>query len=368
MRSRRITKKESILGGIALFLLVLLFLYAFGGRPSVRGLLQNGSYGTKVELDTSFVYASQKYTGGVAVFGKEGVQGISNSGRVDWKIDFPVTDPILSCSGRYILAAARGGNAVKLITGGRVVQSMETDGAILTASVNKKGAFTLVTEERGYKGKLQVFSRKGETLYTWHSAEQNILAAAVCEDNKRVAVSLVNMSDMQRVSVVYQFDMREASPRVLDVGNENLVSALVYNGKELACIGDEALYYFKADGKEGFCLSYGGRELQKYSFHPGNILALGFWGGQADASTTVELYDTNGNLKGSCPTEGALSGMDTFGSYTLASTQNALYVIDRNGKIVTKAEVEHGISRVFLSGSRNRMFILYGAWAGMYIV
>ncbi len=362
-------RKPLYIAVFALLLVALLLWYFIGGRPSVTGLFRDGAYGAQIELDTSFGYATRKYNGGVAVFGKEGIVGIANSGRQAWEIDFPVTNPILSCSGRYVLAAERGGKKLILAAGGNVRQEMETDETILYASVNSKGAFAVVTEERGYKGRVKVYDVRGKELYAWHSADQNILSAAVSEDNRKLAVSVVNMTDLSRLCTVLQFDLQETSPRILDVGNENLVANIVYNGSELLAVGDEALYYFKKDGTEKFRLDYGGRELQKYSFYPGGVLCMGFWGGAGGSAAAVEFYDLNGNCKGSCAVSGTISGMDTFGRYAVVATQDGLMVIGQNGKVKARQE-ETGIGaeKIFLCGSRNRVFLLSGISAGMYIL
>ncbi len=361
-------KKPFYILGAMLVILALLFWYFLGGRPAVMGLFQNGTYGTQIELDTSFSYATQKYNGGVAVFGKDGIVGISNAGRKSWKIDFSVTDPILSCSGRYVLAAERGGYKLILSSGGNIKQEMTMDEKIISASVNRKGTFAVVTEERGYKGRVKVFSANGKELYAWHSAEQNILSAVVSEDSRNLAVSVVNMSDLSRVCSVYRFDMKETSPRILDVGNENLSANLIFSGNELIAIGDEALYCFKSNGEQKFKIDYAGRELQKYSFYPGGILTLGFWGGQEDSSSAVEFYDLNGNLKGTCPVSGAISAMDTFGRYAAITTRDGLLVIGQNGKVKAEETAAFGTQKVFLCGSRSRVFLLSGTNAGMYVL
>ncbi len=362
-------RKPLYIAVFVLLLAALLLWYFLGGRPSVAGLFRNGAYGAQIELDTSFGYAAQKYNGGVAVFGKESIVGIANSGRKAWEIDFPATNPILSCGGRYILAAERGGNKLILTAGGKVRQEMETDEEILFASVNSKGAFAVVTKERGYKAGVKVYDGKGRELYAWHSAEQNILSAAVSEDNKKLAVSVVNMTDLSRLCSVLQFDLQETSPRILDVGNENLVADVIYNGSELMAVGDETLYYFKKDGTEKFHLNYGGRELQKYSFYPGGVLCMGFWGGQEGSAAAVEFYDLNGNRKGSCAVSGTISGMDTFGRYAVVTTQEGLLVIGQNGKVKAhQSETGIGAERIFLCGSRSRVFLLSGISAGMYVI
>ncbi|MBE7025573.1 MAG: hypothetical protein E7408_05910 [Ruminococcaceae bacterium] len=355
---------------IGVFVVLLAFLfgwYLLDGRPVVLGIFQNGAYGTQLELDTSFEYIAQKYNGGVAVFGKEGLTGITNGGRIGWKIDFAVTDPILSCNGRYVLAAERGGKRLVLSVGGKVQQDMEMDSKIISATVNSKGVFAVVTEERGYKGRVKVYNAKGKELYAWHSAEQNILGIALSEDSKQMAISVVNMTDLSRLCTVMQFNLDETTPRTLTVGDENLVANLIYNGKDLLAVGDEALYYFKNNGTEKFRLDYAGRELQKFSFYSGGVLCTAFNNGGDGVASQVEFYDTTGKLKGSCAVNGEISDLDTFGKYAVVTGRQGLMVIGHNGKIKAERYDGIGAEKVFLCGSRNRVFLLGSLNAGMYI-
>ncbi len=363
----KLTKRGVFYVSVFLLFAILLTWYLLGGKPHIYGLFRDGAYGTAAELDSSFTYAMQKYNGGVALFGKDGVLGISNSGQKAWEVDFPCTDPLLSASGRYILAAERGGQSVKLIRGRKVIYDMKTDGEIITVSVNKKGTFAVVTKERGYKGRLQVFSPRGKELYAWHSAEQNILAAAVSEDNKKIAVSVVNMQEPGRLSAVYQFDMKETAPRILDVGSENAVSNLLYNGTLLLALGDEGLYGYDAKGTQKFKIDYEGRELQKFSFYSGGILALGLGGG-AESGSLLKFYDMRGTEKGACPIDGEIFGLDTFGRYAAVSTRDGVLVARQNGDIVDKKEMGAGAQNAFLCGSRNRVFLRIGTSARMHIL
>lgn len=354
---------------ITVFVVLLALLsgwYLLDGRPAVMGVFRSGWYGTRLELDTTFEYIAEKYNGGVAVFGKEGITGITNSGRVGWKIPFPVSDPILSCNGRYVLAAERGGRRLVLSTGGKVRQDLEMDAKIISATVNSKGVFAVVTEERGYKGRVKVMNAKGKELFTWHSAEQNILSVSLAEDSKQMAVSVVNMTDLSRLCTVMQFNLNETSPRVLSVGDENLVANLVYNGKDLLAIGDEALYYFNRSGTEKFRVEYAGRQLQKYSFYSGGVLCTVFNNGEG-GTQAVEFYDMNGKKKGSAALNDEITNLDTFGKYAVVSGRNGLTVISHSGRIKARCYDGVGVEKVFLCGSRNRIFLLGNLEAGMYI-
>lgn len=95
---------------------------------------------------------------------------------------------------------------------------------------------------------------------------------------------------------------------------------------------------------------------------------MAFWGGREGGASAVEFYDTNGNIKGSCPVSGAISAMDTFGNYAVVSTQGGTLVIGRNGKMRGEAETLVSAKTVFLCGSRNRLFHLSGTNAAMYIL
>lgn len=361
-------KKPLYIATVILLLAALLFLYFFGGKPSILGFFRTGAIGTAAELDTSFSYVARKYSGGVAVFGKDGLYGMTNTGRRAWEIDFPVTNPLLSANGRYILAAEDGGNKAILCVGGKVKREFHSDEKIYAVSVNGRGTSVLVTEERGYKGRVKVYSANGKELFTWHSAGQNILAAVMSDDSNRLAVSVVNMQEVSKLCAVLEFDIKETTPRTLSVGDENLVANLLYNKNDLVCIGDEALYYFKKNGDQKFRLEYAGRTLQRYSFYSGGILTMAFWGGREGGASAVEFYDTNGTLKGSCPVSGAISSMDTFGNYALVTTPGGTLVVGRNGKVKDHMESLVSGKTVFLCGSRNRVFCLSGTSAQMYIL
>ncbi|MDD6309188.1 MAG: DUF5711 family protein [Clostridia bacterium] len=359
--------KRLIGAAVLVFLAVVAAaLYFAGGRPVITALFRDGAFGARIEMDTSFGYTAKKYDGGVLVLGKEGLCAVTNAGRKAWQISFPVTRPILDTGDRYAIAADRGSKTAILVASGRVKERIETDESIQTASVNRQGTFALVTEERGYKGRVKVYNNAGKEIYTWHSAAQDILSAAVSEDSKLLAVSVVNTEDLSKLCTVLLFRLDAKEPTVCDVGDENLVANLIFNGRELLAVGDESLYYFKGDGQQKFMLDYKGCDLQAYSFNKGGVLSLGFAGGAE--GNRAEFYDTNGKKKGSCAVKGVIEDMDTFGRYTAINTAEGLLVVDSAGRVKTERDMEIAAQQIFLCGSRNRMFIISGVSAGMYIL
>lgn len=367
MRNKRMRKLVAISLTAVLFITALL-LYFGGGKPVITAIFRDGAYGTRIEMDTSFGYSIRKYDGGVAVLGKEGLSTITNSGRDAYKIEFPVTKPILSANGSFILAADHGGTTVLLTHRGKERHRMETEQKILTASVNPRGAFAVVTEERGYKGCVRVYNASGKELFSWHSASQNILSAVVSEDSKKLAVALVNTEDLSKLCTVFLFDLDDVTPKVCDVGDENLVVGMAFCGSELLVFGDEVLYGFRKDGAPKFTVDYEGRELSGYSYYSGGIVALGLSGGNEAGKNAVETYDTNGRKKGSFHVESSIQWVDTYGKYVAVNTTDGLFVTDGAGRIKTQNKLDIAPQAVFLCGSRNRVFITSGVRAGMYIL
>ncbi len=361
-------KKIIYMCAVIVCVLSLLLWFFLDGRPAILGLFKSGTYGNKLELDSTMTYAVQKYNGGVAVFGKDRVCGISNSGKMAWNFDFSATEPILSTAGKYILAAERGGNRLLLISGGKIKYEHNTENEILTASVNKKGTFSVVTKERGYKGCVKVYDIKGKELYAWHSASQNILSSAISEDGKKLSVAVVNTEDISRMCTILEFDMKQTVPKKLEVGDENLVANILYNKNLLLAIGDETLLCFDADGKQKFSMDYKGKTLIKYSIYSGGVLALAFRSEENGNNSVIEFYDMNGKQKGSCVINGRVTSMDTFGKYAAVTTPSSVYVISQKGKIRAERTVESMVQRVFLCGSRNRMFFVTGTYASMYVL
>ncbi len=367
MKNKRMRQLISI-GSAAVLLLLVVILYFGGGKPVLTSVFRDGAYGTRIEMDTTFGYSIRKYDGGVAVLGKDGISAITNAGRSAWDVSFPVTNPILSASGKFVLAADSGGKTALLLSDGREKQRFETTEGILYASVNQKGTVALVTEERGYKGCVRVYNSAGKELYAWHSAEQDILCASVSEDSKKLAVAVVNTEDLSKLCKVFLFKLNDVTPQAISVGDENLVIDLKFCGRELMVIGDEAVYAFKDNGTEKFVIDYAGHELEAYSYYGGGVLSLGLSNGHEMGGSVAKVYDTNGNLKGSFAAKGTITSMDTFGKYVAVNTTEGLTVIDSAGRVKTENTLEIASQEVFLCGSRNRVFVISGVSAGMYIL
>lgn len=362
-------KINYILISFVILAVAAIFLFRFLGNPFLG--FKRGHYGERLELDSASSYASAKYTGGVALFGKDGIRGISNTGRIAWTVDFSSSQPVLIASGEYLLAAERNGKALKLIKGGREKCSLSIDGNMIACNVNRNGYFVVVSTERGYKAKVTAYDKKGQSLYTWHSAENNVISCAISDSGKIMALSVLNSENPKEISNVMIFDIKGDDIVTAAANENNLISNVIFYGNKILAVGDRGSIYYSYSGEIRKTIDYKGRTLQEFSCYSDGILAMGFNkidNGDYHAGSVVEVYDSNGKMTGSARTDSDISFLDTYGRYVLVNTESGVSVINSGGDVVSNAELTSGAFDAYMCGSRNRLFLMSGTVAGIYIL
>ena len=101
------------------------------------------------------------------------------SGREKYGVDCIFTQPALAVSDRTVLAYDRGGHSFFLADNHSTILKREWDNILYTAGMNRKGAFALVSGERGYASVCTVFDSRQREKFVWRSRDHYITDVAL---------------------------------------------------------------------------------------------------------------------------------------------------------------------------------------------
>ena len=141
-------------------------------------------YRFEAGLDTVY----QPFGAGLAVASGDTYSFVSGLGDRSYSIQLRYNDPTLCVADDFVLAYDRGGTGFCVANGYAEYLNDHTESPILTASMNREGAFALVTDESGYRSAVSVYSHKQELLCQWYTAQYYVLFASVSPDSSRFAV------------------------------------------------------------------------------------------------------------------------------------------------------------------------------------
>ena len=221
---------------------------------------------------------------GVALLSEDRLVIYGPSGQEKYGVDCAFGQPALAVSDRTVLAYDRGGQSVILTDNSTTLLKKDWDGALITACMNRKGAFALVSAERGYASVCNVFDDRQREIYKWYSRDQYILSASLSPSTGLLALCSYGQEPGGRqTGRVTLLDtgrddkpvMTRDLPDTMPLGVGFMSEKLFYTVTE----ADASFYNEK--GELLLDWSFGGRRLLDYAASDEGFLALCLSGGDA---------------------------------------------------------------------------------------
>lgn len=200
---------------------------------------------------------------GLQVFGKDGVQTLSETYIMD--------SPAISSGGKNAVVYDVGGSTVKIFNDSGIIQSIRTDGAVISARMNQNGWTALCAEETGYQGAVYVYNSGGVLAFKWLSGSSYILSACVSPDNKTLAVLCIGSDGAKIVSL----DLNDESySEETHISGDILIDVGFDSGGGVYGLSGSSLYYIGVPGSAEVIFSFDGMHLADYNIQGRAVLAL----------------------------------------------------------------------------------------------
>jgi len=208
--------------------------------------------------------------GSFAAAGTLGIQVLNAGGVETLREPFRMSSPaIMSTEGRAV-AFDVGGTSVRVFNGLQITASLETGAAIVAASVNRNGWFSVCTQDGGaYRSVVVVHDHRGRNVYRVSLASGYVLSAVLSSDNRSLAV-LSLTDDGSRITF---YDLSSES-----AGNEfyfpdRLILDMRYlPGGEVLAVSPDSLILIDRNGAGTELYDFSGRRLSGYALDGGFIV------------------------------------------------------------------------------------------------
>ena len=145
-----------------------LFSYFSSARQASSGDFAGYTF----EAGTESVY--DDFGNGLAVLNSDSLSFINEQGAEELSVQLQYATPALSVSGDNLLAYDRGGRGLCLTNRYTAMWQTELESDIISASVNNNGAFSVVTDEQGYRAAVTVYDNRQREQFKWNTSEYYI--------------------------------------------------------------------------------------------------------------------------------------------------------------------------------------------------
>jgi len=290
--------------------------------------------------------------GSIVAAGALGIQVLDYDGNEMLRDSFRMHRPALSTNNSRAIAFDIGGTVVRVFDSGEIISSFETNGAIISASINRNGWFSINTQDgEDSGGIIRVYNNRGVAVFEVQLGSGYAFASALSPDNRNLAV--LNLLDTgSRITMYHGMSRRDPDSYFLLPGGLILDIRFLSNSDILAISRDELLVIDR-DGGSRTLFDYSDKRLGGFTFDGGTTV-LHLLDYAVGHSGSLVKVDERGRVLAEYSVEREIISMSYNGGYLIALFSDGIIFFDRNFNVfyeVRELSPAAGINRVHSLGS-----------------
>jgi len=176
-----------------------------------------------------------------------------------------MSSPSINAAEGCAIAYDIGGTAVRVFNKTEIIQALETEGVIVSASINRDGWFSVCTQEGGgYRGVVTIYNSRGRSVYRAFLGSGYVLSAALSPDSRSLAV--LNLTDSGSRITFYHGLNKEEPDSAFDLPGGLILDMRYLPDGKLLAISTESLLVIDGNGEGMELIGFSGRRLGAYTF------------------------------------------------------------------------------------------------------
>ncbi len=304
--------------------------------------------------------------GSLLVAGDSGVRLYSPAGVLLADDAVPLTNPVVFSSGKYAVVYDAGGTALRLYTGTQLLLDLETEGALLSATVNSSGWLAVTHQASGRKGAVTVYDAAQHKTRQFNFSTRFVMDALVTEDNAARAAVTVGQQTGGFSSTLALYDLGadldagthyDTEPRqTYDLGS-TVSLALRAGSDALRVLGDNALSVCPIDGEQALRYDYSDRYLKSFSLEGDGcaVLLLGKY--RAGSAAELVVVDAAGALSDALSLSEQVLSLSAAGRYIGVLTADRLDIYTQDLELYDTLEGTGGARKALMRADGSAMLI-----------
>lgn len=230
---------------------------------------------THYDFEAGLNTVYEPFGAGLAVASGDTYSFVSGLGDSSYSIQLRYNDPAIRVSEDYVLLYDRNGTGFCVANGYAEYLNENTDSPILSASMNQKGDFVLVTDQIGYRSAVTVYDNRQRLLCQWLTAQYYVMTASVSPDGQHFAALCLGQDGMSLTTRVLYFDIGKQDPAwTVELGERQVYSMTHDKSGGLVIVCDDGAARY-LDGKRTASLDFD-RDLRLFSAVEGGDVLLAF--------------------------------------------------------------------------------------------
>lgn len=254
-----------------------------------------GAAGVSFPFEADSVYCS--FGDGLAALSGDTLSFINAQGQEQLRAQLKYANPALSAAADNLLAYDRGGKSLCLTNRYAALWQIQLESDIISASVNYNGAFSVVTDEQGYRAAVTLYDNRKKPRFKWSTSEYYIMKSCVSPDARRLAALCMSEEGGRRVSVVRVFATDREEPLFdIPLGDLTVYSMEYYEQDSLMLVTDRGVFSYDEEGQERGRFEYSKGAAVTFCHEMGRLPCVVLETGEKNQRSRAAVIDENGGL------------------------------------------------------------------------
>ena len=265
----------------------------------------------------------------VAAVGTLGAQVFNTSGRETLRDSFRMSHPAIVEAGHSFLAFDIGGSTVRVFSTTQILSSIETEGTIVSASINKNGWFCIVTQEMsGLRGAVTVYNSLRVDVYKVNLGSY-VLSAHLSHDNKSLAILTLTDSG-SRVTFYHGLEIDKNDPDYrFDLPGGLIIDIRFLPNGDILAVSTDSLFLIESSGNSRTLYEFTDKRLGGYSYNDG-FVALHIYNYGIGYSGQLVTVGYDGTVLGVLDLDKEIVSISSSNSSLIVLRSDGLIFFDKN--------------------------------------
>lgn len=293
----------------------------------------------------------------IIAYCNRGAAAVNSKGKIKWKVEKELSEPLGESGGKYFLLADLAGNHFAAsYKNGKLMNEYKSGSDIISAKITESGFAAIATDTDGYKGKVTVFNKRGREIYAWNSGSGYITDIALSDNGRYLAVA----------QLITENGLTDGKVQIIDTSKGETISVAERNGEmpvevkfvssnKLVVVTDNHIAAYNRGGKQLFDVSLAGKNPSLYSLNSDDMIGVVTFDNKGN--NLLELYSLGGKFKGAYTASGDIRVIDVSGRRAAVAEQKGIVRVTSHGKGKKPVSVEHDIKGFVLFPGGKRAFV-----------
>ena len=288
--------------------------------------------------------------GGITYVSDTSFESISYSGNEVGYNQHGFSKPVLCTAKDNVLIYNLGGNGYVTGTKEKLNAVKDTDNYVITADINAKGYYCVVTQTDGYLSKIHVYNNNCEKIYAYSFSDYYINSVAINPDGTGCVACGVTGDNGSLLGIAYVLDFNQEKPVSTHNIDENVIYNVKYlNSNNVCMIGSKSSYTLDIRAGALKQIDYSNMQLTAYDIDVDtSSFALSLSRSGDGRTCSIEYVNSAGEVLNVNDTDCAIESMCLYKNRVAVLDSDKCYLFDTEGNRIGKADAGNGSKAVRL--------------------